>query len=151
MNKVKFRAWNKIDKFMFYPITLDLNNNQDGEFYVGRVWYQRSQVSDDGYWLDLSEIELMQFTGLLDKNGKEIYEGDILGYPNKKIKKIVKLGDYCFNGGEYTERGIGFYLEKYENGRKESQESGIYGYPSIDDEIIGNIYETPNLLKGETK
>lgn len=77
---------------------------------------------------------LMQFTGLTDKNGKEIYEGDVVSYISERFGKEYKHKPYKV---EWTEI-IG--------------EQGIYGYGfAMDDaknyEVIGNIYENPELIK----
>jgi len=76
-------------------------------------------------------FELMQYTGLLDRNGKEIYEGDILSsftYP--KIGKLIRIPKQ-----KIVEFNVG----------------GIWQGYQIDDtdEIIGNIYENPDLLTKE--
>lgn len=77
--------------------------------------------------------EIMQFTGLLDKNGKKIYEGDILRVCNKR-NLIVE-----FLGGKFG------YKDKNVDGS-----NMFWSLISLDDihhEIIGNIYENPELLK----
>lgn len=82
----------------------------------------------------------MQFTGLLDKNGKEIYEGDIIKIPDD-------WDEYGFNAGEnyqvYFAFG-GFRLKpKYKKNAKGS-------YLEDDKiEIIGNVYENPELLEAK--
>ena len=68
----------------------------------------------------------MQFTGLLDKNGKEIYEGDILKWNDEVSQVMWRLYDSMFE------------IEKIFNGFSERVTS--------DYEIIGNIYENPELL-----
>jgi uncharacterized phage protein (TIGR01671 family) len=76
------------------------------------------------------DVELMQFTGLLDKNGKEIYEGDILENMNWR--------EWNYKNGEKHR-----VVVKWTSGKKFS------GFGIGEDthyEIIGNIYENPELL-----
>ena len=104
--EIKFRAWSKSNKTMEY---------------------------DTGHRVDCDLYELMQFTGLHDKNGKEIYEGDIVTYPavilepfDEGAKDILKV--------EYDQ--IGFKIGEE------------YLYDTHEDcEIIGNIYENPELCQ----
>lgn len=81
-------------------------------------------------------------TGILDKNGMLIHSGDIVKSRNGKISE-VKFGEYCFTGGEYSVQGIGFYLYN----EKDKGMFGIYDFPTKSEEIIGNIYQNPELVK----
>jgi hypothetical protein len=98
MREIKFRAWNSEEKTMLKPF--DLSSNPK-------------------YWCDnLKDYPLMQYTGLKDKHGVEIYESDVIDYYGKNI--IVKIPD--------------IYIEVHKNLNPEWCE------------VIGNIYETPELL-----
>jgi hypothetical protein len=72
----------------------------------------------------------MQFTGLLDKNGKEIYEGDIFEGSFSSVYKVKWDDETCSWYVHDVTRGLGFPLRKIENL-----------------EIIGNIYENPELIE----
>ena len=80
----------------------------------------------------LDVLEIMQFTGLLDKNGKEIYEGDIVNDPDYKPDRIVF----------YEPLGAGFYT-KFPSGNFIERLSLSYQ----SSKVIGNIYENPELLE----
>ena len=73
-------------------------------------------------------LEVMQCTGLKDKNGKEIYEGDIL----------ENISVVCFQRGRFQ--------PIYDGGDAEEMEDEFYRFSSKS-EVIGNIYENPELLK----
>ena len=108
MREIKFRFWNTDEEKMY-----------DGGFEL----YDMARIGgyiDNGLWL--------QFTGLKDKNGKEIYEGDILENPAYGKGKV-----------EWSERRWECYAEKDEYNRGEI-------LTRHDIEIIGNIYENPELL-----
>ncbi|GAH04127.1 unnamed protein product, partial [marine sediment metagenome] len=85
---------------------------------------------------------LMQYTGLKDCKGKEIYEGDIVEYYFYKETAIVKWSDHF---SRLHLHFIGEYREHLKN------KHGIYifdwTYPKMELKIIGNIYENPELLK----
>jgi len=91
-------------------------------------------VDKDGNWI--KGLELMQFTGLLDKNGKEIYEGDILKFTQGFYK--AKRNQNLWLPIIYDEKHAMFVCD----GKSFTTPIDTTG------EIIGNIWEHPNLLKG---
>ena len=128
MRQIKFRAW-RIQAKEMYSVTDDLC------LIDGKVgWLQ------DGWDLvDELDDPVMQYTGVNDMNGKEIYEGDILHGVKNKAKYVVKFGEYS-----YVEWHCGFYLDRDNNGKLNE---GM-GHTNENLEVIGNIYENPELLKG---
>lgn len=104
------------------------------------------------YWRDFRDVELMQSTGLKDKNGKEIFEGDILEIQG--IKMIVKFGSYKYletskNNGHILgvlHDGLGFYVECI-NAADPDNISPFEPETLKNSRIIGNIYENPELLE----
>jgi|SRR5580658_1601710 uncharacterized phage protein (TIGR01671 family) len=140
MNReIKFRAWDSDFKRWVEPATIAVVS-------AGLMFYI------DGRWkLDYEPtVRLMQFTGLKDKKGKEVYEGDILRqhWPNDRIS----LARIYFNEDlagfkarnivtdDWTKEGLVAHL-------KEQRDNGYIISLSQDSEVIGNIYENPELLK----
>lgn len=127
MNReIKFRAWDKKNKEMVEVDLIDLK-------FTGILF----EVNHDGanHSLNFEDIELMQFTGLHDKNNVEVYEGDIIRHPGTRTTFYV---GYYENGARFEPKGVIFdsYLESH--------------WMYYDDyEVIGNIYENPELLKGD--
>ena len=122
--KIKFRAWHKEEKQMGFV-------HQISWHYGCGV-----EISTLGYWHDNGEkYELMQYTGLKDKRGKDVYEGDIVildkFYPQPHIV-VFHIG--CFVLYNVYEKQI-YDLHYIEN------------CGSIDAMIIGNIYENHKLIE----
>lgn len=150
MREIKFRAWDNDNKVMHFS-----NENEDDIVWeitpLIKFLEMRTIDSFPGGEYHLQEDAwvapnqtLMQYTGLLDKNGKEIYEGDILNSVHKNqhgtFNKIVsvKENEFYVGNGEYDEETIvgGWLIET---------EDFFHELDSF--EIIGNIYENPELLK----
>jgi len=133
MREIKFRAWNKIFKVMGDVSVLEWYKNSSIFAYI------RANNSVSGFQTDattVDEIVLMQYTGLKDKNGEEIYEGDILKVivGNKYEYMEVYFKDGCFGWGK--------------------EHNGIYSFDPLDledIEVIGNIYENKELLNENKK
>lgn len=134
MRKIKFRAWDKENKFMFE--IFDSTTHKD--------WFLPS-------WKE--RYEVMQYTGLKDKNGKEIYEGDIVRYqfdnddcpfPNKHTEKII--GRIFF-----SEHRASFSVTAGKN-CSSMLNNDLFNYARNGNrvEVIGNIYENPELLEVST-
>ena len=133
MREIKFRAWLKEDKKMENVKTMDFTDKtirclKKNEFINA---YLLRRVSFD-------DVELMQYTGLNDKNDKEIYEGDIIKYKFPYDKRIKHISPVKFLE---TEASFGI-KDRYGN------EIPLYTISANNYfEVIGNIYENKNLLE----
>lgn len=127
--EIKFRGWDSVNEVM---LPVESINFREG--------YVSLNEGDNSLTDTLEMIELMQYTGLKDKNRKEIYEGDILSikvYSGDKVivegKTVVEFKDGCFGviwGHDKAFLSLNsFFKAKFE--------------------VIGNIYENPELLRGE--
>lgn len=125
---LRFRAWHKTWEEMgkVKRIRFDDDGNANNVLFKGKEFGVNAKVN---------EFELMQSTGLKDKNGKEIFEKDILDYNGRKV--IVKWH------GSYASF-IYEFVDELENRVTEWQPLYLSYYHF---EIIGNIYENPELLE----
>ena len=122
MREIKFRAWLKDEKKMIDVKAIDWDENGD----ILSINYPSGKAYS-GY--DKDNIELMQYTGIMDTNGVKVFEGDIVYVDGDDIG-VIEYKSGCFyvrsNGYEGT-----FY-------------NNYFGY---DVEVIGNIYKNPELLE----
>lgn len=92
--------------------------------------------------MDDNNHELMQFTGLTDKNGKEIWEGDIVKI---NFSTYVPNTDHIVKWDEGFCRFVGEVIER--NPHSEYHQDRLYVFhPSTNCEVIGNVWESPELL-----
>jgi len=128
MREIKFRAWDNIDKRM---ITV----NGMIATKLGAVVSENTLEDDMVY---ISDYELMQYTGLEDKNGKEIYEGDIVAI--EMYNNVSDKWDKIHNGEvKYCEDR---FLATYGDTGRCS-----LSFLPTHIEVIGNIYENPELIE----
>ena len=98
---------------------------------------------------------LGQFTGLTDKNGKKIFEGDIVQYSIEEDQAVffgaVKFGEFNPDGGALLNTNIGFYVELVDlEGKRTYMRKDIgYWVKFRGIEVIGNIHDNPEFLRGE--
>ena len=127
MREIKFRAWDKKNKEMSQVVEMIFNQYGGIDVRTSR----RMDINEDC----LGKDSLMQYTGLHDKNGKEIYEGDITRVHNEygqiiseRVTEFKELIDE-FEGFK-IKIGMGF---------------NINSDSASESEVIGNIYENPEL------
>ncbi|WP_162986466.1 YopX family protein [Virgibacillus sp. Bac332] len=140
MREIKFRAWNKDQEIMCYDDEDRTKEYMDGILST-RIGLINSWLSTPEYEFDYRSLyEVMQYTGLKDKNGKEIYEGDLITltdpYINQEAIGVAKIVfSYDYVGGWVAEANY----RHLNIGTRTHMIS-----------VVGNIYENPELLEGVT-
>jgi len=136
MREIKFRAWDNENKKWI-----------EDKFYVdknGQVYLLEDACvpGDSEHLSDFSvDVELVQFTGLWDKNGKEIFEGDII---RRGIYTSLDCG--CITDASIEIEQVESLSDFFEcKGYNEGELAHDYGPKYL--EVIGNIFENPELLE----
>lgn len=149
----KFRAWDKETQTMLDVSLIDFKKR----VLVGEHW----EFGETNF-INFDDIHLMQSTGLLDKNGKEIFEGDILkfndewedycqeGYVDgfsEGINYVLigsKMTYFIFEKTKYPDSSLFYYVNEEYLTFQEVMEDD-----ELEFEVVGNIYENPELLEVE--
>ncbi|VJV10733.1 phage protein [Streptococcus pneumoniae] len=131
----KFRVWVKIGKRMVFSDDILAIDYENKEIVTQQVYFENGLPDDrDIYCYDFDEIELMQSTGLKDKNGKDVFIGDIVKCTRGCLHEVYLEKEY---GGTFIGGMPSIYLKGLLSG---------YAWTE-DEEIIGNVYENPELLE----
>lgn len=125
VREIKFRAWDKRMQKMIYPNVCNRWVGAEHSYYP--IVIESYEIAHP------FDFDLMQFTGLRDKNGKEIYEGDIVTTGTDSPRTIVVM---------YDEEKAAF------NSLERGEPLWIYGRANdAQREVIGNIHENPEMVK----
>jgi uncharacterized phage protein (TIGR01671 family) len=122
MREIKFRVWDAPEGIMIY---FDFYNIEKQSVLGGQVLRKCGDQVER--YFPLHRQPVMQFTGLKDKNGKEIYEGDVL--------KLTSVESRISGAVEFS------------NGRFSFSEEPLFQERTDTLEIIGNIYDNPELFR----
>ena len=130
MKEIKYRAWDTEKEVMAEVLSINLS---DGEVRMMdeecRVWSAPAPYV----------CRLMQYIGLKDKNGKEIYDSDI-------VKVTWGSGKIVFYEVKYCE-SLGYHYLRDTKNKEDDDIICIYDYSQMD--VIGNVFDNPELLKNK--
>ncbi len=137
MREIKYKTWDRIDKSwvkakdLSDPTTLKVRSTEDGFRFLNK---------------SESDFDFVQFTGLHDKNGKEIHEGDVVRI---EFSSYVPNKDHVVEYNTESASFIGRMIEKKEHsGYHQDREYDFFSHTNC--EVIGNIYENPELLNKQS-
>lgn len=125
MREIKFRAWDTEENKWYKPVY----RAYEGKLFEILIGMNGCVVTRnmDGVGIGLPRFEIMQYTGLKDKNGKEVYEGDFLIAGDKVYTVVFEDGCSII--------------------RNTTGATPLWFVETESTEVIGNIYENPELLK----
>ena len=128
----KFRAWDRTRNQMNYRVMVGNCDTDDENWICPIIWIEEKKD-----WLHFDDYEcIMQSTGLFDINGKEVFVGDIVKCTRGCLHEVYLEKEYA---GTFIGGMPAIYLKGLREG---------YAWTG-DEEIIGNIYENPELLEEE--
>jgi len=128
MDRYKFRVWHKLDRCYFDPHVRGWKYNViSGQWYVNGM-----NVTD--------RVIMEQSTGLKDKNGKEIYEWDLIGGYDPYSAKYKHVCAVNFSDGAFWSSTKSLILVDYIH--------DFFELNNLEIEVIGNIHDNPELLEG---
>lgn len=140
MREIKFKAFLRCNQRLANGITLGYEKFPKGIYEVmdlnfaneiATLWSEKEQTS---FEVSFRKIELMQYTGVNDKNGHEIYEGDIIEFVSR-LDDSKRIGTVRYWAGDAA-----FLIEC-------EREIFFLFHDALNREVIGNIYENPEILK----
>ena len=151
MREIKFRAWDTEYSRFMEIVSLEINFSYKMKKHIA-IWrkpYKFENSNAISFRAKVNKTILMQYTGLKDKNGVEIYEGDILKSVDKKDNKanewigVVEDNNFGWLALKYTEYLNPSWLGALSTPINEPQNASWIMQSC---EVIGNIYENKNLI-----
>jgi len=147
MREIKFRAWDKERNRMS---ELPFNIGGTGRI-CGVAFFNNDLIPIEVIENEPNRYDIMQYTGLKDKNAKEIFEGDIIeikykNYPKFTGKVFWEAHFLCYMVTSPHSVFSCMHLNEYEDIKADGL-SGVYKYNERKYKVIGNIYENQDLIK----
>ena len=133
IREIKFRAWDEEDKVMHYFQLHDIRH--EGSLII---YGDSDCIGDYSYFAPIEDGPVMQYTGLKDKKGQEIYEGDIVRQAADDEVIVFKI--------KYSDNDAAFLRVIAGGASQEWTEDYITSIDAERCEVIGNIYQNPKLL-----
>jgi uncharacterized phage protein (TIGR01671 family) len=142
MREIKFRAWDEIEGYLGNVDTISFIGGGTHVYFpgVGEGW---AHVNKEFEGKLEKTITLEQYTGLHDKNGKEIYEGDIVRSSYRGFIVIIEIGEAKYLGVGVTLAGV---IAKHLVGLTKKEPFMIHSGEN-DWQVVGNIHENPEFMK----
>ncbi len=131
MREIKFRAWDKEKKQWIFDVLIE-NGGNVGQAFVHSSEGYGGLIAVKNY-PNKENIDIMQFTGLKDRNGKEIYDGDIL--------------KHVWDGDVMSHPGKRIFVVKQSPEAQYLSFGCLAAKPSYEIEVVGNIYENSEILE----